>query len=133
MAKSVKKMLQEEYSSLKKVMETELSITIENIYENVYKRKFPNRYLASFMVFIKQELNGVYSEYLNQLVENSFQTYFEKHILKYTSTSTKEIHSVGSVGFYFKENLQNVATKNGYTLGKVIKSPMVGLVEYHRI
>jgi N-acetylglucosamine kinase-like BadF-type ATPase len=120
-------------NGLKRVIETELSITIENIYENVYKRKLPNRYLASFMVFIKHELNGVYSEYLTQLVENSFQTFFDKHILKYTLTSTKEIHSVGSVGFYFRENLHNVATKNGYTLGKVIKSPIVGLIEYHTI
>jgi len=116
---------------LKTLMQQELSITIENIYENVYKRKMPNRYLASFTVFIKQELSGVYSEYLTQLVENSFQTYFEKHILKYTSTTTKVIHSVGSVGYYFKDNLENVAQKNGYSLGKVIKSPMVGLVEYH--
>lgn len=119
-------------AGLKTLMQQELSLNIERIYENVYKRKMPNRYLASFTVFIKQELMGAYSDYLTQLVEHSFQTYFDKHILKYTATSIKEIHSVGSVGYFFKDNLERVAHKNGFTLGKVIKSPIVGLVDYHK-
>jgi glucosamine kinase len=116
---------------LKEYVTTELSLSIPDIYENIYKRQMPNRYLASFAVFIRQELEGDFFTYFHSLVEHSFQSFFDCHILRYENAHNVPIHAVGSIAYYFNDILENVAAKNGCKLGKVIKTPMEGLIEYH--
>jgi hypothetical protein len=41
------------------------------------------------------------------------------------------VHTVGSIGFYFKDHFLKVATKHGYEIGNVIQSPIEGLINYH--
>ena len=41
------------------------------------------------------------------------------------------LHFVGSIGFYLKDELEKVLKKNNLKLGKVLKRPIEGLVNYH--
>jgi hypothetical protein len=41
------------------------------------------------------------------------------------------IHFVGSVGFAFKEVLEDLCHAYEFELGKVLKTPMPGLIKYH--
>jgi glucosamine kinase len=116
---------------LKSYLAEELSLTIPDIYENVYKRQLPNRYLASFAVFIGQELNGKFESYFYPLVEQSFQSFFDCHVLRYEQAHVVPINAIGSIAFYFQEMLQVVASNNGCSLGKIVKTPMEGLIHYH--
>jgi len=38
---------------------------------------------------------------------------------------------VGSVGYTYQEMIKEVAADFGYQLGKILKSPIEGLVDFH--
>lgn len=101
----------------------------EEIMENVYKKPFPNRYLASFVPFIAKNIENAY---INTLVMNSFREFFKRNIVHYGIYDTKLISFVGGVAQQFKRELSLVALQYGYKLQEVQKSPLEKLVEYHK-
>jgi len=50
---------------------------------------------------------------------------------KYTNAKDHKVHTVGSIGFYYKGLFATVAAEQGYEVGNVIKSPIEGLIDYH--
>ena len=40
-------------------------------------------------------------------------------------------HFIGSVAHYYKEILQEAAQETGVSIGKILQSPMEGLIRYH--
>ncbi|MBN8694478.1 MAG: hypothetical protein J0L69_14890 [Bacteroidetes bacterium] len=101
----------------------------EEILDNVYKKGMPSRYLASINSFVSDNIKD---PYMKKLVKNCFVSFFHKQIEKYTDSRKYTVHSVGSIGYYYKSILAEVANEEGYTLGKVIKSPIEGLIEFHK-
>jgi N-acetylglucosamine kinase-like BadF-type ATPase len=101
----------------------------EEILNNVYKKPMPSRYLASINKFVSENIKDVY---VRNLVKKCFISFFHKQIWKYSNSREYTVNSVGSVGFYYKDILAEVANEEGYKLGKVIKSPIDGLIEYHQ-
>ena len=41
------------------------------------------------------------------------------------------LHFVGSIGFYLRDELKKALDKNDLKLGKVLRRPIEGLVDYH--
>lgn len=101
----------------------------EMIMENVYKKPFPNRYLAGFVPFIA---NRIENAYINTLVMNSFRDFFKRNIAHYDIYNTKQISFVGGVAQQFKRELGLVASQYGYKLVEVQKSPLENLISYHK-
>jgi glucosamine kinase len=101
----------------------------EEILNNVYKKPMPSRYLASINKFVSENIKDAY---VRKVVKNCFVEFFHKQIGKYSNSREYTVNSVGSIGFYYKDILAEVANEEGYKLGKVIKSPIDGLVEYHQ-
>lgn len=101
----------------------------EEILGNVYKKEMPSRYLASINGFVSENIKD---PYLRKLVKNCFKSFFVKQVSKYSNSREYTVNSVGSIGYYYKEILAEVANEEGYTLGNVIKSPIDGLIEYHQ-
>lgn len=110
-------------------MKQELNLSKETILDNVYKQPLPNKYLASFVKWISSYVKD--EEYLQQLILNSFDAFFTTHIIKYDNYKNINLNVVGSVGYYFKDFLNIIASNHDMKLGKVIKKPIDGLVEYH--
>lgn len=100
----------------------------EEILDNVYKKGMPSRYLASINSFVSDNIK---EPYMKKLVKQCFVDFFHKQIEKYTDSRKYTVHSVGSIGYYYKTILAEVANEEGYKLGKVIKSPIEGLIEFH--
>lgn len=100
----------------------------EEILNNVYKSTMPSKYLASISDFVSKNIKN---QFVHKLVKNCFHSFFHKQISKYTNSRQFTVNSVGSIGFYYKQILGEVANEEGYNLGKVIKSPIDGLIEYH--
>jgi N-acetylglucosamine kinase-like BadF-type ATPase len=98
------------------------------ILENVYKKPMANRYLASFAIFLAEN-RGHYM--IENIIEDGLNDFFFAHIYKYKESWTHPINFIGSVAYGFKDVLQELC--NGYELelGKVMKAPMKGLIEYH--
>ena len=103
-------------------------LTYPEIIDKVYRQSLANRFLASSSKFIKENLQ--YIE-LEALVRCNFDNFFKKNILKYSESSTRTISAVGGVAAAFEEQLRESANSFGYQVGKVIASPIEGLIEYY--
>lgn len=104
-------------------------ISRAEILENIYKKPFPNRYLASFSQFLYHNLND---PFIYRLVYDSFSLLFEKHILKYENLRDYKVHFVGSIAFYYSNILRQVANDKGVVLRNIMETPIAGLTLYHQ-
>jgi len=111
----------------KKFFETN-KLTPHAIMDHVYKKPFPNRFLAQFTEFIHDNLH---EESMKKLVKNSFGEFFERNIRQYPEAQHLPLNFTGSVAFYFKSLLLEVASESGFGVGTITKSPMEGLINYH--
>lgn len=98
------------------------------VVEKVYKQPMPSRFLASFAPFINEFIADPYME---NLVSTSFDEFFKRNISQY-DYKNNTVNFVGSIAFYFKEKLVAAAQRNGMKVGRVLKTPIEGLVEYHK-
>ena len=98
------------------------------ILENVYKKPLANRYLASFAIFLAEN-RGHYM--IENIIEDGLNDFFFTHIYKYRESWTLPINFIGSVAFGFKDVLQELCNTYELELGKVLKAPMKGLIEFH--
>ncbi|MEI9810568.1 MAG: BadF/BadG/BcrA/BcrD ATPase family protein [Bacteroidota bacterium] len=101
--------------------------TVE-ILENVYKKPLPNRYLASFAKFLADN-RGHYM--IENIIEDGLNDFFFNHLCKYREIWTLPVSFAGSIAFGFKDVLKDLCSAYEFELGKVLKNPMSGLVEYH--
>lgn len=102
--------------------------TAAEILENVYKKPLPNRYLAGFTGFLAEN-RGHYM--IENIIEDGLNDFFFYHLCKYRETWTLPVNFTGGVAFGFKDVLQQLCNSYEFELGKVMKNPMEGLVEYH--
>ena len=102
----------------------------DEILTAVYKQPLPNRYLASYAVFLAEN-RGHYM--IENIIEDGFNDFFFNHIYKYRESWTMPIHFTGSVAYGFKDVLKDMCSSYELQLGKVIKKPMDGLVKFHKV
>lgn len=112
---------------LKEQFLTQFSLTPADIIDHVYRKPFPNRFLASLSPFLFQNLN---EPCIRTLVLDSIKAFLKRNVMQYDYRHYK-VHFIGSVAFYYKELLAEAAQETGIQLGTIIKSPMEGLIEYH--
>lgn len=103
--------------------------TNSEILDNVYKTALPNRYLAGFVTFLIENRGHFMIE---NIIEDSINDFFFNHVYKYRESWTMPINFVGSVAYGFKDILAEMCKDYELKLGKVIKSPMDGLIKYHK-
>ena len=102
-------------------------LTYPEIIQRVYREPMANRFLASTSLYIYEHLDV---PALRELVKDNFRAFFRKNIAKYQRPDLS-IGAIGSIAYHYQDLLREVAEEEGYTLGKVTKSPMEGLVAYH--
>lgn len=101
--------------------------TPAEIMENVYKKAFPNRYLAKFTPFL---LENIDEPNIFNLVFDSFDAFFVRNIMQYQLEDI-QVGFVGSIAHFFRDTLEIVAFERGISVSKIIQQPMEGLVKYH--
>jgi len=99
------------------------------ILENVYKKPLPNRYLASFTLFLSEN-RGHYM--IENIIEDGLNDFFYYHLCKYGESWKLPIHFVGGVSFAFRDVLQELCRSYEFMVGKIIKNPLEGLIDYHK-
>lgn len=108
---------------------TKFNTNAIEILDAVYKKPLPNRYLASFAVFLKEN-RGHYM--IENIIEDSFNDFFFNHVYKYRESWTMPINFCGSIAYGFKDVLKEMCLAYELQLGKVLKNPMEGLIKYHQ-
>ena len=103
-------------------------LSYPEIIDKVYRQPLANRFLAGISRFIKDNLQ--HTE-LEALVEYNFDNFFKKNIFKYKSSPIRTISAVGGIAAAFELQLRASANRFDYQVGKVIASPIEGLIEYY--
>lgn len=102
----------------------ETGLTLASVIERVYRQPMANRFLASLSPFISSHLN---CKEVEQLVVGNFTEFFRRNIAPY-GRKDLSVGAVGSIAYHYRPQLEHAATLCGYRLGKVVKSPMEGLI-----
>ncbi|WP_321333668.1 BadF/BadG/BcrA/BcrD ATPase family protein [uncultured Bacteroides sp.] len=114
--------------ALKEKFLTQFNLTPGDIIDRVYRQPFPNRFLASLSPFLIQNIQ---EPEIHTLILDSFKAFFKRNVMQYDYQNNK-VHIIGSVAHHYKEILIEAAAQMDIKLGTVIKSPMKGLIEYHK-
>jgi len=104
-------------------------LTPDDVIENVYTKPLPNRFCASFSKFVYD--NTVNIEYSHNLVKSSFDDFFRNLVCHYPNYQKYTFNCIGSVGYSFRNVLEEVVLENGMVMGNIIRSPIDNLVKYH--
>lgn len=103
--------------------------TSAEILENVYKKPLPNRYLASFAIFLAENRGHFMIE---NIISDSLNTFFYTHLLRYKESFQYPIHFTGGVANGFKDVIVQLCHDYEFHLGNIFRTPMEGLIRYHR-
>lgn len=101
----------------------------DEVKRNLYKEKAPNTYLGHFSKFMFTHKD---STYIHQIITEGFDLYFERQIIPFQKPHVP-IYFIGSIAYYFKTILQNVAKSKGLIIEKILQRPINNLVEYHQL
>ena len=108
---------------------TEFDLKAEIIKDSLYKKPNPNTYLAKFAKFLVENKD---LEYSKNLIKKGFILFIENQIEQFDNHKDVELHFVGSIGYYLKDELKEVIDSKNLKLGKVLRRPIEGLVAYHQ-
>ena len=112
---------------VRKLFEDEEGLSYPAVIERVYRQPSANRFLAGLSPFVSRHSD---IPEVNELVNENFRAFFSRNILAYRTADLQTISAVGSIAFFFEKNLRQVAGEFGFTLDKVLKSPLRALAEY---
>lgn len=105
----------------------ESGLNMAEVINRVYRSPAPNRFLASMSKYIHGYLD---EKEVRDIVIDNFEDFIRNNILAY-GDKFRTINVVGSIAYHYKGQLTEAASRNGFQIGKIIKSPIEGLIEYH--
>ena len=114
---------------LKEKLFNEYELTPAIVIDKVYSQAYPSRFLASLSPFIKDNISD---ESIIRIVVDSFSGFFERNVMQY-NYQKYEVNFVGSIACNYSQLLQETAKLKEIKIGKIIKTPMNGLIEFYNI
>lgn len=105
----------------------EVCADVSTLVQHVYREPAANRYLASFTKFLSENIQR--SE-IQELITEEFERFFQRNIRVYQRPDWP-VNFVGSIAWFFKAQLEVAARNTGFRVGRVLRSPMDGLLRYH--
>lgn len=114
--------------SLREAFEREYELTVADVIRKVYREPLANRWMASLSVFIQKKIAS-YPE-LSDLVMRGFRDFIQRNILTYHRNDLP-FSAIGSIAYYYRNELAHAASLEGLHLHRVEASPMEGLIRYH--
>ena len=115
--------------SLKEIFLDEYKLTPAEIIDRVYRKPFPNRFLATFSPFIAKHMED---SCIQILVKNAFTDFFCRNVMQYDYRTCK-VHFCGSIAHFYRDLLVEAANELQLNIGTIAQTPMDGLVAYHSI
>ena len=114
---------------LREEFNKKFDVSANTIKENLYRKENPNTYLASFAKFI---IDNKTDSYFKDIIEKGLRRFIEYQIMQFDNYKSVDIHYVGSIGYYLKEDIIKVGKEYGLKTSKFVKKPIEALVNYHK-
>ncbi len=102
--------------------ERETGLTQADIIQKVYREPMPNRFLASLAPYIKSISSR---SWVREMIIDCFRLFFSRNIRHY-SRPDLPCSFVGSIAYYFEDELRQAAKEEGSLIGKIMKEPLSG-------
>lgn len=107
-----------------------------DVVEHVYRRPFPNRFLAGFAPFLSARLHR---PEIRAFCREAFAAFFRRNVMQYPEALPHEkdgsealtVHFTGSVAYHFRSIIRPLAEELGLKPGQFTLSPIEGLIAYH--
>ncbi len=115
-------------SQLSHQFEAEFTLDPDTVKENLYRRENPNTYLAGFAKFLIENREH---PYMQKIIHDGLDRFIQHQVLQFDNAKELPIHFVGSIAHFLKSDLEKAMERFGLTLGRVVKRPIDGLVDYH--
>ncbi len=112
---------------LKEKFLTQYNTSQADIIENVYRKPFPNRYLAKLSKFAAENIDN---PQIYDLVYDHFRQFVVRNLKQYPQELP--VGFVGSIAYYYKDVLEKALNDNGIQLANILQDPIDGLREYHK-
>ena len=114
---------------IKTMFEKETRLNLPEIIKRVYRQPLANRFLASLSEFIGNHLDDAG---VRAVVIDNFVDFLRYHIQPYNRPDLP-VSFVGSVAWHYQDELREAAERLNFQLGTVLKTPLAGLVRYHKL
>lgn len=101
----------------------------DEILENVYRKPLANRYLSTYSTFLSENRGHFLIE---NILEDGLNDFFFNHLYKYRESWTTALHFTGGIAWHFQDILKELCELYELPIGKILRTPMEGLIEYHR-
>lgn len=99
-------------------------ISTNELLEKVYREPQANRYLASFVPFCKKHIKH---KDIEAIVTGAFEDFYQAHLSRLDEIQSYPVHFIGSIAFYFEKQLQQIADKHNFEIGKIVQKPLLKL------
>jgi N-acetylglucosamine kinase-like BadF-type ATPase len=123
----VREVFKGDLNYLKQALYNDYGVDEQTLLERVYRKPYPNRFLASLAPFIHDHRE---EPLVRKLIIDEFVSYFKHNVERYAKPELP-VSCVGSIAWWFKEELKEAAHLRNITLNKIVQKPLEGLVEYH--
>ncbi|MDG1247645.1 MAG: N-acetylglucosamine kinase [Flavobacteriaceae bacterium] len=115
--------------SLRDEFSNNYDLSPNSIKNKLYREENPNTYLAGFARFLIENKSN---EYFKEIIFKGLERFIDYQILQYDDFSKVDIHYVGSIAYYLKDEITKIGKKYNIKTGKFIQRPITGLVDYHK-
>ena len=105
----------------------DIGMDMSAVIARVYREPMANRFLASLSPFISRHIDV---PEVRQLVVDNFCDFFRRNVVQYDRRDLP-VGFVGSIAWHYEDQLREAASQEGFIVGRVLKSPIDGLVAYH--
>ena len=115
--------------SLRDEFSNNYDLSPNSIKIKLYREENPNTYLAGFARFLIENKSN---EYFKEIIFKGLERFIDYQILQYDDFSKVDVHYVGSIAYYLKDEITKIGKKYNLKTGKFIQRPITGLVDYHK-
>lgn len=99
------------------------------ILDAVYRKPMPNRYLASFAKFLAENRGHFMVE---NIIHDGLSAFFFTHLSRLKECSLYPVHFTGGIAHGFRDVIISLCADYGFEPGNILKTPMEGLIQYHK-
>lgn len=117
-------------AAVRELFRERYQLTPDEVIQRIYTQPLPNRFCAGFSRFIHD--NDVDVAYSQRLVHHAFTDFFENIVCHYPDYRHYSFNCIGSVGYFFKDILEHTALSYGMAIGRILRSPIPDLVQFHQ-
>lgn len=114
-------------AALKQEFLEKFQLTEADIIDRVYRRPYPNRFLAGLSPFLSCHLDH---PDIRRLVSDEFARFLTRNVMQYDWADT-EVHFTGSVAYHYQSLLLEVCHRLHLRAGHILQTPLDGLAVYH--